>query len=269
MRKAFLATLFAVFVMLLAVACNGATDTAQLPPTAQPSPTPAPPTSTPERTPTSAPAPSPTPEPTPTPEPPVTSSPTPGSRSDRDEDRFADQLTKAAPTIAAATELAPTVVARTGQHEQWALGAVSPTEQQKAQFGVAGSRAINDGRGQQYTCAYYLDGTEVPRINLAFPRDLTYSVITNQYGESQGAVNATTSVDGVVIPLEWRTWATRVDRLRLREGDAVRLVREIRERNATEFELVLRDDPELSRTYDVSDLADAIAVNDMTCFRGR
>ena len=156
-----------------------------------------------------------------------------------------------------------------GQHEQWVLAAVSPTAQQRAQFGLAGSRTVRDVKGQQYTCANYLDGAEIPRINLAFPKALTYSVVTNQYGEQQGAVNATTSVDGAVIPLEWRTWASRVDRIRLREDHALRLVHEIRERNVTEFELTLHDDQELSKAYDVSNLIDAIVANGMTCFTGQ
>lgn len=110
---------------------------------------------------------------------------------------------------------------------------------------------------------------EVPRINLAFPKDLTYTVVTNQYGELQGAVSTTTAVDGVTIPLEWRTWTNRIDYIRLREEDAVRLVREIRKRNATEFRLTLHDNQELSKTYDVSNLIDAIATNGMTCFTVR
>ena len=187
----------------------------------------------------------------------------------REKDQFVAQLTKAAPTLTTSASLAPTTVAKTGQHEQWVLLAVSPTEQQKAQYGVAGSRTVNDEEGQQYTCGYYLDGTEVARVNLAFAGDLVYSVVENQYGELQGAVNASTSVDGVAIPLEWRTWASRADRIRLRDDQALRLVREIRERDATEFQLTLHDNQEMSKTYDVSDLIDAIAVNSMTCFTGQ
>jgi len=57
--------------------------------------------------------------------------------------------------------------------------------------------------------------------------------------------------------------------MRLREEGVVCLVHEIRERGATGFELVLHDDPELSRTYDVSNLIDAMDSNEMTCFIGR
>ena len=73
-------------------------------------------------------------------------------------------------------------------------------------------------------------------------------------------------LDGSSIPVEWRTWASRADRIRLREADAVRLVQEIQNRSAMEFKLVLVDDPELSATYDVSNLVDAIIANDMKCF---
>ena len=223
--------------------------------------------------------PSPTPEPTISAEQEPTSIPMPTtasavaqvqstSTSSRDERRFAAQQTRAAPTRAVIPTLAPTIVAFEGRHGQWVMGAVSPTAQMMEQ-GLAGTRHISDRKGQQYTCAYYLDGTEVPRINLAFPKDLTYTVVTNQYGERQGAIDATTSVDGEAIPLEWRTWATRVDRIRLREDDAVRLVREIQERGTPEFELALHDDPELSRAYDVSILVEAMEANEMTCFIGR
>ena len=180
--------------------------------------------------------------------------------------QFAIQRTEAAPTLAAVPTFAPTVVAMKGQHEQWVLAATTPTDQQKVQFDLAGSRTVKDGKGQQYTCGYYLDGSQVSRANLAFPIELTYTVVENQHGELQGAVNAVTVVGGVVIPLEWRTWASRVDRIRLRDDHAARLVHEIRGRNAVEFELVLHDNPELSKVYDVSNLVDAIAVNDMTCF---
>ena len=65
------------------------------------------------------------------------------------------------------------------------------------------------------------------------------------------------------------TWATRVDRIRLREDDAVRLVREIRESGATRFGITLHDDKELSRGHDVSNLVDAMVANEMTCFMGQ
>ena len=125
---------------------------------------------------------------------------------------------------------------------------------------------MNDGKGQQYTCAIYVDGMQVPRVNLAFSRELTYRVVTNQFGERQGAVNAIKTIVGVVAPVEWRPWASRVDRIRLRDADAVRFVQKIDEQSADEFRLVLEDDPELSATYDVSNLLSALSANDMTCF---
>ena len=65
------------------------------------------------------------------------------------------------------------------------------------------------------------------------------------------------------------TWASRVDRIRLRGADAVRFVQEINEQNADEFRLELQDDPDLSATYDVSNLLTAMEANDMTCFEAK
>ena len=61
--------------------------------------------------------------------------------------------------------------------------------------------------------------------------------------------------------MEWRTWASRVDRIRLRGTDAVGFVQEIDEQEANEFRLALQDDPDLSAAYDVSNLLTAKAVN--------
>ena len=141
--------------------------------------------------------------------------------------------------------------------------------QQRASNGLAGFRSATDGKGQQYTCAIYLDGMQVPRVNLAFSRELTYKVVTNQFGERQGAINSVTTIAGVATSVEWRTWASRVDRIRLRGADAVRFVQEINEQNADEFRLELQDDPDLSATYDVSNLLTAMEANDMTCFEGK
>lgn len=69
--------------------------------------------------------------------------------------------------------------------------------------------------------------------------------------------------------MEWRTWASRVDRIRLRGTDAVGFVQEIDEQEANEFRLALQDDPDLSAAYDVSNLLTALAANDMTCFDGK
>ena len=73
----------------------------------------------------------------------------------------------------------------------------------------------------------------------------------------------------MVAPVEWRTWASHVDRIRLRGTDAVGFVQEIDEQEANEFRLALQDDPDLSAAYDVNKLLTALAVNDMTCFDGK
>ena len=165
--------------------------------------------------------------------------------------------------------LAPRLVNTSGSHEQWTLSTNAASAQQRVRNGLAGFRSVTDRKGQQYTCAIYQDGTQVPRANLAFRKDLTYAVITNQFGERQGAVNAVTTIAGVVTPAEWRTWTSRVDRIRLREDDAVRFIQEIDEHNANEFRLELQDDPDLSATYDVSNLLTAMAANEMSCFDGQ
>ena len=66
--------------------------------------------------------------------------------------------------------------------------------------------------------------------------------------------------------MEWRTWASRADRIRLRRGEAIILLREIRDRRATAFMLSLTDNPELSGPFSVTDLVDAMATNRMKCF---
>ena len=125
---------------------------------------------------------------------------------------------------------------------------------------------MNDGRGQQYTCAIYQDGRKVPRINISFAKEVKYKVVVNESGVRQGAVNASTSIGGMAIPVEWLTWTSRTDRIRLRESDAVQLVEEIQKVDAKGFRLELYDNPELSASYNVSNLTDAIAANEMTCF---
>ena len=156
----------------------------------------------------------------------------------------------------------------TGAHHQWRLVTTSASAVQWERFGLSGVRSAGDGKSQQYTCAVYQDGRQIPRVNLTFSRDLTYSVITNQYGEHQGAVDAITTIAGVVTPADWHTWTSRVDRIRLREDDAVRFVQEIDNQGANEFRLELQDDPDLSVTYDVSNLLTAFETNSMTCFQG-
>ena len=49
----------------------------------------------------------------------------------------------------------------------------------------------------------------------------------------------------------------------------MRFVQEIDDQGASEFRLELQDDPDLSATYDVSNLLTAIAANEMTCFEGQ
>ena len=192
--------------------------------------------------------------------------PTPTSAEDA---RFADQRTRSAPTLAAVASQVATLANTTGSHHQWGLLTTAATVQQRERNGLAGFRSTNDGKGQQYSCAIYQNGLRVPRINLAFSRDLTYTVIINQAGERQGAVSAITTIAGVVAPVEWRTWTSRVDRIRLREDDAVRFVQALDDQSASEFRLELQDDPDLSATYDVSNLLTAITANEMTCFEGK
>ena len=236
-----------------------------------PSPTPSPtsgPTATPVPSPTAVP-PSPTPVPTDTPTLiPATVSPSPTPTSAKDAE-FTAQRTRAAPTLAAAATLAPRLVNTSGSHKQWTLATNAASAQQRARNGLAGFRAATDRKGQQYTCAIYEDGSQVPRVNLVFRKDLTYTVVTNQFGERQGAIDAVTTIAGAVSPVEWYTWTSRVDRIRLRGDDAVRFVQEIDEQSADEFGLALQDDPDLSATYDVSNLLAAMVANGMTCFAGR
>ena len=221
-------------------------------------------TTLPAPTPAATPTPSPTytrvPTPTPTT---VLLSPKPASTQDQ---RFAAQRTRLAPTVTAQVHQAAKLVDKTGMHHQWRMMTSAATAEQRADNGYAGGQAINDERGQQYTCIVYEYGPQVPRVNLAFGRDLTYTVIINQAGEYQGHVEAVTAVNGVVIPVEWRTWSNRTDRIRLRGADAVRLVRKIAEQRTDRFQLELPDDPDLSATYDVSNLLTALKSNAMTCF---
>ena len=179
---------------------------------------------------------------------------------------FVAQRTRTAPTTAAAVALAPTLVNLEGRHFQWIIGTSAASAQQKARNGFVGTQSVNDEKGQQYSCAVYLDGTQIPRVNLAFSKGLAYQVVTNQFGEQQGVINAITTVASKEVPVEWRTWTTRVDRIRLRGTDAESLVQSIDELNAEEFVLELKDDPELSATYDVSNLIAALAANKMACF---
>ena len=203
---------------------------------------------------------------TPAPTPTLTAvlpSPKPASARDK---RFDAQRTRFAPTVTAMIPQAVKLINKTGVHHQWKMMTSAATAEQRSDYGHAGGQAVNNERGQQYTCIIYENGRQVPRVNLAFGRDLTYTVVTNQFGEYQGHVDAVTTVDGIVVPVEWRTWSNRTDRIRLREADATRFVQEIAGRSADEFRLTLRDDPDLSATYDVSNLLTALKSNAMTCF---
>ena len=160
--------------------------------------------------------------------------PTPTSAGDKE---FAAQRTRMAPTSAAIFPTAVRLVNKTGTHHQWKMATSTANAQIRAQSGLAGGQVVNDGKGQQYTCIIHEDGTQIPRINLAFRRGLTNTVITNQFGELQGAVSAVTTVAGVATPVEWRTWPDRVDRIRLREDDAVRFVQALDDQDASEFKL--------------------------------
>ena len=184
------------------------------------------------------------------------------------DNNFDSQRTRVAPTFVAQRTLVPTLVNQQNKHLQWKLLTTTATNQQK-QDGLAGFRSVNDGKGQQYSCAIYLDGKKVPRVNLFFSKELAYQTVTNQFGEYQGAINAITTVAGTAVPVEWRTWASRVDRIRLRNDDATRLVHFINEWNVGEYVLELKDNPELSATYDVSNLIAAINTNEMTCFQSQ
>ena len=176
------------------------------------------------------------------------------------------QIAEAAPAVTAVAAQAHTRVKRAGTHHQWTLTSATPPAEILAQSGVLGSQAITDNNGQRYTCVSYQDGTQIPRINLGFSRDLTYTKITNQFGEHQGDVHAITTIGQSVIQVQWLTWTISVDHIRLRAADAVRFVQEIQRQGATEFRLDLPYDADLSATYDVSNLLPALEANGMTCF---
>ena len=224
---------------------------------------------TPRPTATEVPRPTATLRPTPTPS--VSPSRGPGAVMDKQEkERFVAQQTRIAPTIQAIATIAPTVVNMEGKHGQWILSSAAYPPEAMSQSGIIGSRSVgaNSGMGvHQYTCFVYADGREVPRINVFYNKELTYALMTNDAGEIQGKVKTVTTVDGTPVPAEWRTWASRADRIRLRGDDAIRLVKGIRDRNATELGLELVDNPELSSTFNVADLVDAMNMIGMACFK--
>ena len=146
-----------------------------------------------------------------------------------------------------------------GRHHQWLIMDIH--------------NELTDGRmvhsqNQGYTCISYPDDDiVVPRVVLFYAKSLPHTtVVTNAAGEIQGIVETTTTIGRSTIPVEWRTWVTRTDRMGLRGEDAVRLLREIQERGATEFRVELEDAPEMSATHDISNLIDALVAYDMACF---
>ena len=209
----------------------------------------------------------------PTPILPVSTSRRPGAVMDKQEkERFVAQQTRMAPTIQALATIAPTVAHMEGKYRQWILSSAAYPPEAMSQSGIISSRSVgaNSGMGvHQYTCFVYADGREVPRVNVFYNKELTYALMTNDAGEIQGKVKTVTTVDGTPVPAEWRTWASRADRIRLRGDDAIRLVRGIRDRNATELRLELADNPELSFAFNVANLVEAMNMFGMSCFRVR
>ena len=184
------------------------------------------------------------------------------------ESQFAAQRTRLAPTSDAMRRTAPTLAYVISRHGQWALGGTSQPAEIRQEFGIAGSRSVKN-QDQQYTCAFYTNGTEAARANLSMDRPIKHTVHTNKFGELQGLVTATTTINDKLIPVQWTTWTSRTDRLRLRGEGALLLVEAIRHHNATSFNLELHADPDLSRSYNVTDLPEALSANTMDCFERR
>ena len=151
----------------------------------------------------------------------------------------------------------------TGTSGKWVMGGA-----RSSSSAIAYSRNVSDRAGQQYTCIYYHDGTVIPRINLAFPSPLRFHEKAQAVGgATQGAVRTVTTVAGDTLPVDWRTWVSRTDRLRLRGDMAQTLIGEVIRRQASGFKLHLPDNPELSRTYSTAGLAKALETNVMHCFQ--
>ena len=129
-----------------------------------------------------------------------------------------------------------------------------------------GTQYATDQMGQQYTCVLYEDGRRVARVNLAYPGDLAHQVVVDPSGQSQGWLNASTDVSGQSVDVQWRTWTTRADRKRPRGEDAQRFAQAIRDHGAASFNLTLHDDPDLTATWDVGNLLEAVSENEMACF---
>ena len=156
--------------------------------------------------------------------------------------------------------IVPTLLGKVGD---WQLSTADASH-----LGYRARTVINTADGaQQYTCINYLDGEAIARVNVKFTYELNHEVVRNKQGELQGSVKSITRVAGDVVPVEWRTWVSRTDRLRLRSNEAVLLVSEIVDQQAKEFTLELMDNPELSATYSTISLIEALDSNHMTCFQ--
>ena len=149
----------------------------------------------------------------------------------------------------------------THQTGQWKAGRTDFPE------GLRQSHALTVGTPQiRVTCIFRRLEGPVPRVNVGFAQNLMHRLVQNQGGEWQGVVESRTSVGGSEVSVEWRTWVTRADRLRLRGEDAYTLIREIRNSSAPSFRLELPNDPHLSRDYDVTGLGEAVSEAGLTCF---
>ena len=124
-------------------------------------------------------------------------------------------------------------------------------------------RKVGD-RYQGYTCFYYPDSRgEVPRVNLAFPYPLKITA-----KENRRAVKSITTVGSEAIPVNWQTWVGHQEWVVLRGRAARDFLGAIIEQQAQEFTLTLPDNPELSATYSVVGLVQALESNEMTdCYR--
>ena len=236
------------------------TPTAMPAPTATPMPTATP---TPQPTPTAVPAPTETPTPmptaTPTPQPTPTATAVPLPTV---EFTLAMAASAAATAVPLPTlELISKEVKVIGDIGDWRL-AEGPHPGLRGLY-MRALRKVGD-RYQGYTCFYYPDSRgEVPRVNLAFPYPLKITATVNRR-----AVNGITTVGGEAISVTWQTWEDRQDRIVLRGRAARDFLGAIIEQQAQEFTLTLPDNPELSATYSVAGLVQALESNGMTdCYR--
>ena len=154
--------------------------------------------------------------------------------------------------------LAFRLVLETGQ---WKVGRTDFPE------GSPQSHALTVGSEQvRVTCIHYKHKPPVPRVNIPIAGEVHHKLVQNQDGDWQGEVDAQTTVGGRVVEVEWLTWVTRADRLRLRGRDARVLIRVVRESSAPSFRLEVSNNSFLSRDYDVTGLGAAISEAGLTCF---